>query len=66
MRPVLARCLEALQAGVIAGIVPGTRAPDVRLSQLGTLECAIGAASIAHHRTFDLSVVDLSEPTLRP
>ncbi len=66
MRPVLEHCLEALQAGVIAGIVPGTRAPDVRLSQLGTLECAIGAASIAHHHTFDLSIVDLSEPTLRP
>jgi hypothetical protein len=30
------------------------------------LECAIGAASIAHHHTFDLSIVDLSEPTLRP
>ena len=66
MRPVIERCLDAIRAGLAAGIVPGTTVPEVRLSAHGVLECAIGAASIAHHRAFDLSRVDLAEPELRP
>jgi predicted NBD/HSP70 family sugar kinase len=59
MRPIFERRLTAIQASVADGIVPGTRVPQVQLSSLGTLECAIGAASIAHHHAFDLSRLNL-------
>jgi predicted NBD/HSP70 family sugar kinase len=58
MSPILKLCLDDIRSRVAAGIVPGTKVPEVRLSALGILDCAIGAASIAHHH-FELG-------TLRP
>jgi predicted NBD/HSP70 family sugar kinase len=66
MRPVLEKRLEAIQSRVAEMIVPGTTVPDVRLSLLGTFECATGVATIAHHHAFDISTVELSEPALKP
>ena len=60
MSPILELCLEDIRSRVTTGIVPGTRVPDVRLSVLGILDCAIGAASIAHHHLFDISNFELS------
>ncbi|MBZ9935757.1 ROK family transcriptional regulator [Mesorhizobium sp. BR1-1-16] len=60
MRPVIERMIPVFEAVVAAGIVPGMRMPDIRLSALGLHECAIGAATIAHHRAFDLSNFDLA------
>jgi len=59
MRPVLASCLDRLQQGVARGIVPGMEAPEVRLSALSELECAIGVATISHHQAFDISSVEI-------
>ncbi len=61
MRPVIERMLPVIEGVVAAGVVPGMRVPDLRLSALGLYECAIGAATIAHHRAFDLSNVDLAD-----
>ncbi|SHF96014.1 Sugar kinase of the NBD/HSP70 family, may contain an N-terminal HTH domain [Kaistia soli DSM 19436] len=61
MRPVIERMIPVLEAVVASGIVPGMRVPDIRLSALGLHECAIGAATIAHHRAFDLSNFDLAD-----
>ncbi len=61
MRPVIERMIPVVAGVVAGGIVPGMRMPDIRLSALGLHECAIGAATIAHHRAFDLSNVDLAE-----
>jgi predicted NBD/HSP70 family sugar kinase len=64
MRPILERGLRAIQASVADGAVPGTRVPQVQLSSLGILECAIGAASIAHHRAFDFPKLNIREPEI--
>jgi predicted NBD/HSP70 family sugar kinase len=64
MAPILKRRLRAIQSTIADGAVPGTRVPQVQLSPLGTLECAIGAASIAHHHAFDLSRLNLHEQEL--
>lgn len=61
MRPVLASCLEALRSRVGAGIVPGMRVPEIRLSPLGEMECAIGAATITHHRACDISHIEIAD-----
>jgi len=61
MRPVLASCLEALRGRVGAGIVPGMRVPEIRLSTLGEMECAIGAATITHHRACDVSHIEIAD-----
>jgi predicted NBD/HSP70 family sugar kinase len=61
MSPILALCLDDIRSRIAAGIVPGTRVPEVRLSVLGILDCAIGAASIAHHHLFDISNFELSD-----
>lgn len=61
MRPVIGRMIPALATEVAAGIVPGMRMPEIRLSALGLAECAIGAATIAHHRAFDISNFDLAD-----
>jgi predicted NBD/HSP70 family sugar kinase len=61
MRPVLEQCLETIQTRVAACIVPGTRIPEVRLSLLGNFECAVGAATIAHHHAFDIPNVEPAE-----
>lgn len=60
MRPVIGRMIPSVARTVAAGIVPGIRVPDIRLSSLGLAECAIGAATIAHHRTFGPPNVDLA------
>jgi predicted NBD/HSP70 family sugar kinase len=64
MRPVTEWGLEAIQAQVANGIVPGIKIPEVRLSLLGNYECAVGAAALAHHHAFDISKVDLSSQAL--
>jgi len=61
MRPVLAFCLETLRSQVSAGIVPGMHVPDIRLSTLGELECAIGAATITHHRACDIAHIEVAD-----
>ena len=62
MTPILELCLGDIRARAAAGIVPGAKAPEFRLSMLGILDCAIGAASIAHHHLFDISNFELSRP----
>lgn len=57
--PVAALCVAAVSDGVTAGVVPGMVVPDIRLSRLGRQECAVGAATIAHHHTFDISYMDI-------
>lgn len=59
MRPVLERCLPLVRTEVAGATIPGLPAPDIRLSLLGEAECAIGAATIAHHRAFDISELPL-------
>lgn len=59
MRPVLAARLEAVGHAVGAGIVPGMVKPQIRLSTLGEMECAVGAAAIAHHQAFDVSNIEI-------
>ncbi|XKM43668.1 ROK family protein (plasmid) [Rhizobium ruizarguesonis] len=66
MRPVLEFTLERIRTGVQSGIIPGIPVPEVRLSELGKFECAIGAATIAHHHGFDISRVEISEQELQP
>jgi predicted NBD/HSP70 family sugar kinase len=61
MRPVLASCLEVLRGRVSAGIVPGMHVPEIRLSTLGEMECAIGAATITHHRACDISHMEIAD-----
>lgn len=60
MRPLIAQCLDTLRPMVAEGIVPGIPVPELRLSTLGVYESAIGAASLAHHRTFDVVDADYS------
>lgn len=64
MRPLLETCIDEIRSAVAAGIVPGTHVPEIRISLLGEAECAIGAASLAHHRAFDISNVELAEARL--
>lgn len=59
MRPVLAARLGMIAEAVAGAIVPGMQRPQIRLSTLGELECAVGAAAIAHHRAFDVSNIEI-------
>jgi predicted NBD/HSP70 family sugar kinase len=59
MRPLLERCLAAVRSAVARSVIPGTSIPDVRLSHLGVIECAVGAATIAHHNAFDVSTIGI-------
>jgi predicted NBD/HSP70 family sugar kinase len=61
MRPLIDFVLPQLEAIVTGGIVPGTLVPELRLSALGVFECAIGAATLAHHAAFDLSRLELTD-----
>jgi predicted NBD/HSP70 family sugar kinase len=61
MSPILSLCLDDIRSRIAAGIVPGTTVPEIRLSDLGIFDCAIGAASIAHHHLFDISNFEVSE-----
>jgi predicted NBD/HSP70 family sugar kinase len=60
MLPLVEHCLPAIRAHVGQAIVPGTLVPDFRLSQLGLYDCAVGAATVAHHEAFDLSNIEIS------
>jgi predicted NBD/HSP70 family sugar kinase len=61
MSPILDLCLDDIQSRIASRIVPGIAVPEVRLSCLGTFDCAIGAACVAHHHLFDISNFELSE-----
>ncbi|MBB4227996.1 ROK family transcriptional regulator [Rhizobium mongolense] len=65
MRPVLEHTIDQIRSAVEAGIISGIPVPDVRLSELGKFECAIGAATIAHHHAFDISRVEMHEHELQ-
>ncbi|WP_258592108.1 ROK family transcriptional regulator [Mesorhizobium sp. AR07] len=65
MGPLLEFSLQNIRDAVQKGIVSGLPVPDVRLSELGKFECAIGAATIAHHHAFDISRVEISENELQ-
>ena len=64
MQPLLEPLIPRLKAAVAAGIVPGGAVPEIRMSALGLLECAIGAATVAHHHSFDVWNFDLSQREL--
>lgn len=51
--------IDRISEGIGRGIVTGIPAPTLMLSTLGSYEGAIGAASIAHHHTFDISRVGI-------
>ena len=59
MRPLLSAHLPRIMQGVRSGIVPGMAMPKLNLSAGEEYECAIGAASIAHHQSFDVSNIEL-------
>jgi predicted NBD/HSP70 family sugar kinase len=54
LRPAIAGHLESIRQQVAASIVPGMTVPVISLSSHGNYECAIGAASVAHHHSFDV------------
>jgi predicted NBD/HSP70 family sugar kinase len=60
LRPVIAMCLEDIQRKVADAIVPGMTVPEFKMSAHGNLECAVGAATVAHHHAFDISWTDLT------
>ncbi len=60
MRPAFATGLADIQQRVADAIVPGMTVPDIRMSEHGTLECAVGGAAIAHHHLFDVPWTDVS------
>ena len=66
MRPVLEYSIENIREAVQKGIIAGIPMPELRLSELGRFECAVGAATIAHHHAFDISRVEISEHELQP
>jgi predicted NBD/HSP70 family sugar kinase len=55
LRPVLELCLKDLRADLGRRVISGIRVPEVRLSPVEESECAVGAATIAYQRAFDLS-----------
>lgn len=59
MRPVLTKVLRLVEGRVAAGVVPGLAVPSLEIGRLGELECAVGAATIAHHRAVDISYLDV-------
>ncbi len=60
LRPAIARNLASIQQRVADTIVPGMTVPEIRMSDHGNLECAVGAAAIAHHYSFDVPWSDLT------
>jgi predicted NBD/HSP70 family sugar kinase len=58
MRPLFPPHMQAIAEGLQAGIVPGMAMPGLTLSAGQEFECAIGAASIAHHESFDVSNIE--------
>jgi len=64
MRPLIELCLDRLRKTLADGIVPGALVPEIRMSALGLLECAVGAAAVAHHHSFDIANFDFSQREL--
>jgi predicted NBD/HSP70 family sugar kinase len=64
LRPAIAHCLADIRQLVADAIVPGMTVPEIRMSAHGNLECAIGAATVAHHHAFDISWSDLTSHKL--
>lgn len=62
MVPVLRLALPEVAAIVAGRIIPGTRMPELLISPLGPFECAIGAACIPHHMSFDISNLEIGGP----
>lgn len=60
LRPAIAGHVEIIRREVAAAIVPGMTVPKINLSSHGNYECAIGAASVAHHHSFDVPWSDLT------
>lgn len=60
MRPVIEYLLPRLRTYVNSEVVPGMFIPDIRLSHLGDMECAIGAASLVHNNDMDISNLELT------
>ncbi|MET3898124.1 N-acetylglucosamine repressor [Devosia sp. UYZn731] len=58
MRPVLEICLKNIQSDVARRVIFGSRIPEIRLSGLADSECAIGAATVAYQRFFEMSPVE--------
>lgn len=59
MRPVIALIIPEVASRVATRIVPGMTPPEIEASKLGAMECAIGAATIAHHHALDISHVEV-------
>ncbi|MCS6759478.1 MAG: ROK family protein [Candidatus Devosia euplotis] len=59
MTPVLDAVLDRARVLLAAGIVQGMSMPTLTISRIGTFECAIGAAALAHHEAFGLTNLDL-------
>ncbi len=52
LRQVVSGCLDSVRNSLKAGVVQDGPVPSVRIARNGHLESAIGAASLAHQRTF--------------
>lgn len=59
MTPVLDAVLERATPLLAESMVQGMSMPTLTISRIGTFECAIGAAALAHHEAFDLTNLDL-------
>ena len=60
MAPVLDAVIERVSPALSRRMVPGMAMPQLSVSRLGTFECAIGAAALAHHEVLDLTNLDLT------
>lgn len=60
MAPVLDAVIERVAPALARRMVPGMTMPQLGVSRLGTFECAIGAAALAHHEALDLTNLDLT------
>jgi len=60
MLPILDAVTATLAPQLAAAIVPGMTVPRLSVSRLGPLECALGAAAMAHHEAFDVTNLDLN------
>jgi N-acetylglucosamine repressor len=59
MRPLLSLIVGDLQQGLRAGVIPGMSVPRLTLSTSKEYECAVGAAAIGHHQSFDVSNIEV-------
>ncbi len=61
MRAAIAVSLGSIRKNVAGAIVPGMTVPVIKMSEHGNLECAVGAATIAHHHLFDAPWTDMAD-----